>query len=102
MSCLLSHSINGGTSSAARGMLGLDMIPTVLMGRMQEEFAVAFGSLDGAFNQVCPESECGDCIPHFSASRFVQLRVPHNAPFAHIISPDFKLRLHQDHHLALL
>src|SRR6266536_6493119 len=96
---LLNHSINPGTIPRAASELGLETMPTVLMMGIQEEFLVACGPPDRAFQDAGFKSE----FPHGSFHPFtrglVELRFANNTALPHPALSHFKLRLDQYNHL---
>src|SRR5689334_11850957 len=95
-----SHSISFGTRSPAAVAFGLEMIPTVLMMGIEQEFLIAFGADNRALDQFGLKTEFAHGPFHPFASGAMQFGVAHDAALSHLALAHFKLRFDQYNHAA--
>src|SRR6266850_7454161 len=96
-----SHASSLGTSSAAAGTPGLEIMPTVLMTGIEEELMVAFRTGDGTFHDACFEAQALHRIFHAHARFAMQFRRAHDAAFADLAFPHLELWLDEYNHAAV-
>src|SRR5689334_7097021 len=93
-----SHSSSSGTSTAAALDPGFEMMPTVLMSGIQQEFPVPFRPQDGAIDDSRDKTQLVYGGFDTLAGGPVQDRVADDAAFADLTLADFELRLDQYNH----
>src|SRR5690242_3678771 len=97
-----SHASSFGTSSAAAGTPGFEMMPTVLMTGIEQELLVAFRAGDGTFHDARFEAaQALHRVFHARARLAMQFRRTHNAAFADLAFPHFELWLDEYNHRTL-
>src|SRR5260370_42225652 len=96
-----SHASSLGTSSAAAGTPGFEIMPTVLMTGIEEELLVAFRTGDGTFHDARFEAQALHRALHADARFAMQFRRAHDAAFADLPFPYFELWLDEYNHAAL-
>src|SRR5260370_14835993 len=96
-----SHASSLGTSSAAAGTPGFEMMPTVLMTGIEQELLIAFRAGDGTIHDARFEAQALHGVFHARARFAMKFRRAHDAAFAHLALPHFKLWLDEYNHAAL-
>src|SRR5579859_1771292 len=96
-----SHAISFGTSLVAAATSGFEMMPTVLMSGIKQEFLVSFRAQDRTLDDARIESQALHGFRDSQARRLVQFGPAHDAAFAHLSPPHFKLWLDEYNHAAL-
>src|SRR2546425_1037233 len=96
-----SHASSLGTSSAAAGTPGFEMIPTVLMTGIEEELMVAFHTGYGTLHDARFEAQALHRALYTRARFAMQFRRAHDAAFADLPFPHFELRLDEYNHATL-
>src|SRR5712692_7083298 len=96
-----SQRISWGTSSAAAGTLGLEIIPTVLMTGIQEKFLIAFRARNRTFHDAGFEAQASHGALYAHARLAMQFRRAHNPAFADLAFPHFKLWLDEYNHATV-
>src|SRR5215471_21374846 len=90
-----SHWKTSGTITVAALALGFEMMPTVLISGIEEEFLVPFRPRDGAFDDAGTESELLHSAFYPLTGSLMLDRVAHNAAFADLALAGFELRFDQ-------
>src|SRR5579859_922070 len=98
MSRAPSQATNCGTSPLAAGAPGLEMIPTVLMVGIEEEFLIPFRAKNWTVHDVGLESELVYGGLDALAGGLMQQRLADDPPFADLPLADLELRLDQYNH----
>src|SRR5215467_14079109 len=89
-----------GTNSAAAGTPGLEMMPMVLMTGIEEELLVAFRASDGTFHDGGFEAQAFHHVLDVQARFAMEFGRAHDAAFANLTFPHFKLWLDEYNHAA--
>src|SRR5579859_793279 len=90
-----------GTSSAAAGTPGFEMMPTVLMTGIEQELLVAFRAGYGTFHDARFETQALHRVVHARARCAMQFPRAYDSAFANLAFPHFELWLDEYNHRTL-